>query len=197
MQRPRRIFSTVFAGLSLLLGLAIGGLWLRSYFRADAWSRSNYAEAGHEIRACSVASQRGRAGVIFMRLWFDPARVKTEAKGSEGTVYIPNLMAFGYKNEWWAVKLDLTPPAAERWWERLGLYVRTTDVPGLPVGLWQVNVTVPYWMLVVVFLIGPGVWGVGWWRRRRKIRKGLCVNCGYDLRASEGRCPECGMVMEI
>jgi predicted amidophosphoribosyltransferase len=28
--------------------------------------------------------------------------------------------------------------------------------------------------------------------RRERRRNGLCVNCGYDVRASGSRCSECG-----
>ena len=34
-------------------------------------------------------------------------------------------------------------------------------------------------------------------RRRRRRLRGLCLNCGYDIRGSACRCPECGCATEI
>lgn len=34
-------------------------------------------------------------------------------------------------------------------------------------------------------------------RRISRLRSGRCVQCGYDLRASNERCPECGMLIPI
>jgi hypothetical protein len=61
-------------------------------------------------------------------------------------------------------------------------------------GFWS-HTTIPYWPLMVVFAVLPGisVWRIT--RRLRMLHRILhdrCAICGYDLRASKERCPECG-----
>jgi hypothetical protein len=59
--------------------------------------------------------------------------------------------------------------------------------------VWRVvAVAIPCWFAVVVLAAWPGHCLILMTRERWRKRSGLCAGCGYDLRASKERCPECG-----
>jgi len=54
----------------------------------------------------------------------------------------------------------------------------------------------PYWGITLLFGIIPTCWLAGAVVRVRRRawtkRLGLCPSCGYELRATPEKCPECG-----
>jgi hypothetical protein len=109
------------------------------------------------------------------------------------------------KNKAWPLKL-------QKWWEpipghwaptlsprdtifleRFGFYAWTKRGFSVPGYMW--NIMVPEWFGIAVMLLLAALAGRPLWtaiRSRRRIARGRCPNCGYDLRGSPGRCPECG-----
>ena len=56
-------------------------------------------------------------------------------------------------------------------------------------------VSVPHWAVALpvgAVAVGLTAAAARWRRRDRRLAAGLCPQCGYDLRASPDRCPECG-----
>ncbi len=84
------------------------------------------------------------------------------------------------------------PPLPNTGWDWAGIKYRNADMASLP----TVIVVMPLaWvvfpaMTIVVMNVFSNV------ARRRRLRlavvAGRCYQCGYDLRASPDRCPECG-----
>jgi hypothetical protein len=59
----------------------------------------------------------------------------------------------------------------------------------------EYQLIVPCWFVILVAGLMPGIWVF----RKRRGSGGigsLCPSCGYDLRATPERCPECGAVPE-
>ncbi len=133
---------------------------------------------------CGVWSGEGwkDVGPFISRTFFREHRVNALNVGyGEGTGMVPLVSPGG-------------PVAYERA-EELG-YPNTLAWPPdtVVINLWQVHF--PFGVAIVLAATVPvALWLARWRAARRSAGRraaGLCEACGYDLRASEGACPECG-----
>jgi len=85
---------------------------------------------------------------------------------------------------------------APHWWNRLG-FAALRGAPGTSLApSVAFFVLIPHWFLALLFAILPALHLRALVRSRRLSRIGHCPRCGYDLRATPERCPECGTETE-
>lgn len=105
---------------------------------------------------------------------------------------------------WFVRKYEANEPAGSLWFAQ---YLKAREDLGKGSFRWAEGMTagngysfslleLPFWLVVAVLLALPLARGTAklgrTMRRRRRMRENRCVACGYDLRGSSGRCPECG-----
>jgi hypothetical protein len=160
--------------LSLLLCVAVAVMWVRSYWVSDEliWTTAH------------VDVSTGRA-------WNENMEYVQSSRG------------------WWAHGNHSTDPDA---WDRYehsnrpeGVRLREFEWRRTPAPLaiqfratrYGGETPVPYWATVLALAVLPTCRVTlprvrRWLERRRRDCVGRCGYCGYDLRATPDRCPECG-----
>jgi hypothetical protein len=174
MAEMKRLF-TILSALSLLLFVAVALLWVRSYRVVEHWDAGQWIAASHD----------GNFQFIFGR---GVESVLSEVSSGGG----------GYGRQ------STSPREGEtvglKWWHWIW-NGSTTRLHGagfqyarrdLSVGN-IVLVTIPHKWAAVVTMLPPLCWLFGQ-ARRAQVVCGHCPRCGYDLRATPDRCPECGAV---
>ena len=204
--RMKRRLLNLLTVLSLLLCVAVVALWLRSHDIRDQlrWGedRGGYWQ---------INTGRGRVSWIVCRRGF---RVPFEWTSGADAAYYP---ADGLATSGTFQRFK-TPP--QIYWSQSGrrrsgfgpILIEEGQL-GTMWGEWgellfymgpvqpYTSVALPMWLLFVLTAVLPVMTGVVALQRlaRRVLRRRncLCPSCGYDLRATPGRCPECGTIAPV
>ena len=198
MPAVRRRLLTLCPAVSLLLFLAVCGLWVRSYGSAVCGSVS--AAGGRPAAGAGGRRAVSRTHSVDVRVQHGGARVRVA--DSVRFALPPGLVAVCGTPELYAGSeqhLSGYPALNPAWWPRWRVYTSTGGFQ-FAVGehaldyesrrVW--SVTLPLWFLALLLAVAPARHGRQALRQRLGPRPGCCRHCGYDLRATPDRCPECG-----
>jgi hypothetical protein len=179
------------------LFILAAAVWVRSYFEVDyfrffddtpgetTWTRRqlmllsrygglmiNYSHAVPLEASSLELFRRDHDEVLGLQKWthFSTTKLSADGKGypfitPERPHFLGLQIAWGYSNS--------AMPMIRRW---------------------DFTIVVPYWFLVAVSSAFPLRFAISRYVRMRRGRRGACPECGYDLRATPERCPECGTV---
>jgi hypothetical protein len=166
----------MLSAVTLLLCVAVCVLWVRSYWRADAvvlYWRSYEGDASHSLM---VQGYQGRFAVYY-ELW--------QRGGPSGAKL----------RRWAGSKLYIDPVPSQCTWRVLGFEWHAFERVGPAEEAW--TLMIPIWVVALPAVTVSVVLGFWWMSMLQRRRPELCSRCGYDLRATPDRCPECGTTVPV
>jgi hypothetical protein len=183
MRRLLGILLNVATLLSALLFVGAVILWVRSYVVRDAvllrdiWYQPTGIDVGqlHE-RDWSLFSSEGRLGVEFLH-----------AHGGDVRGYVRGALP--------SREFNLSRRPSTEWDRSYPRFARRRVVNGPAVtDVWIVQAPLGALALLLALVPAIRLRRRAIRRRRRLIEAPCCSGCGYDLRATPDRCPECGTI---
>ncbi len=183
-----------FGVLSLLLCAGCVAAWVRSYRQCDRFDAETHTPPGlYEVhRHLNVRS--GKGGLMVFLNSYEILRRPDDLKNLGRSSRPARAFVHRLEKPWYPM-LSSTATSYPGAISGLGFqFVQERKGGELPASVIR-SVTMPWAVPVMLTAALPGWMAMRRLRRRRRQEGKFCVGCGYDLRASTERCPECGLAM--
>ena len=201
MKRAGRWLVRIAVALSLMLAVGTGVMWWRSYGAGNCTilTRADGDPGSVWLRTVQLGMSDGTVRLMTVRILY--SREEWDWADRRADTGRPRIGA-----GWHTVVSREQPGTADHFAQYAHQTVRFAGItrysesssPSALVVYSMTNWLIPHSHLLTLFSLPPLLWltlaarrGL---RRRSRRRRGLCLDCGYDLRATPGRCPECGAV---
>jgi hypothetical protein len=203
----RRLFNIATAA-SLLLCVAVGVLWVRGRSGADqAEWKYNRSLSDRSAASTEIDLSFGHRLGAIIRWAHAPPRdpndhtyayyyASADRSGGHPRLrlrhrrYVP-----GPDND--AFSPEDYSSTVYSGWGPVRWYSEDRSRPGDGYSSRSVHIGVSHWLVALPLLAGPMLWLKRFRTMRRARRIGACPDCGYDLRATPDRCPECGAAPDV
>jgi len=172
----RRLFNLI-AALSALLCIVTAALWFRSYGTFD---RVKYLKSTDTSHAFHLLDS-GAGYVEYEFMWMPWSGFRIEDSD-------PNRVI-------WRQSHEEPSPTHKRTSQFRYEYNNAERMRANPAYQYFFLVSVPYPALMICAVILPTIAIRVRHRANQQFLNGCCARCGYDLRATPDRCPECGTVV--